>query len=138
MSNVDTDPHGRGRHPVPRARSAPILVQILGGLLLLLGVVLAAGGIWLIALGGSWYYLPAGLGLVASGWLLIRGAMAAVWVYLLTWAGTAVWAFAEVGTDWWAQVPRMVAPTVILIFVLICIPALRRRSVAGRTGAYAT
>ena len=32
----------------------------------------------------------------------------------------------EVGSDWWAQVPRMVAPTLILVLVLLCIPALRR------------
>ncbi|WEX10641.1 membrane-bound PQQ-dependent dehydrogenase, glucose/quinate/shikimate family [Chelativorans sp. AA-79] len=98
----------------------------LGALLVLLGVVLGAGGAWLIALGGSWYYLVGGIGLVVSGILLIRPSMAGVGVYLATYVFTIIWAFWEVGTDWWAQVPRLVAPTVILILVLLAIPAIGR------------
>ncbi|ACM04046.1 hypothetical protein [Cereibacter sphaeroides] len=94
---------------------------------LLLGITLLAGGIWLILLGGSWYYGIAGLGLLLVGILLFRRSFAAVWLYLAVWAGTVVWAFWEVGTDWWAQMPRLVGPTLILILVLLCIPALRRR-----------
>ncbi|ABN78629.1 quinoprotein glucose dehydrogenase [[Luteovulum] sphaeroides subsp. megalophilum] len=94
---------------------------------LLLGITLLAGGIWLILLGGSWYYGIAGLGLLLVGVLLFRRSFAAVWLYLAVWAGTVVWAFWEVGTDWWAQMPRLVGPTLILILVLLCIPALRRR-----------
>lgn len=97
----------------------------------LIGIVLGGGGIWLIALGGSWYYLFAGVGLVVSGGLLAAGSLTGVWAYLLTYLFTLLWAFWEVGTDWWAQVPRLVAPTVILILVLICIPLRRRRSENG-------
>ncbi|MDF1609402.1 membrane-bound PQQ-dependent dehydrogenase, glucose/quinate/shikimate family [Hoeflea sp. YIM 152468] len=100
----------------------------IGTLMALIGIVLGAGGIWLIALGGSWYYLIAGVGLVVSGMLLAAQTMAGLWVYLLTYIFTLVWAFWEVGTDWWAQVPRLVAPSVILVLVLICIPMLRHRS----------
>lgn len=32
----------------------------------LIGITLVIGGAWLISLGGSWYYLPAGLLLLAS------------------------------------------------------------------------
>ena len=88
--------------------------------------VIAIGGVWLIALGGSWYYGLAGLGLIGTGILLNHGRMAALWLYLVVWIGTVVWAWWEVGADWWAQVPRMVAPTVILVLLLLCIPNIRR------------
>ena len=41
-------------------------VMALGVLFGLIGVVLTIGGGWLIAVGGSWYYLLAGLGLIAG------------------------------------------------------------------------
>ncbi|WP_265516641.1 PQQ-binding-like beta-propeller repeat protein [Nitratireductor luteus] len=104
---------------------------VLGALLVIIGILLVAGGVWLITLGGSWYYLIAGVGLVIAGVLLAMASMAAVWVYVLTYLLTVIWAFWEVGTDWWAQVPRLVAPTIILILVLLCIPPLRRRSGAS-------
>ena len=110
---------------VPRHRNWA--VTILGWVCVLLGLVLLAGGVWLIVLGGSWYYALAGIGLIATGLLLTRQHMAAVWVYLVTWLGTVAWAWWEVGADWWQQVPRLVAPTLILILVLLCLPALYRR-----------
>ncbi|XDA99943.1 glucose dehydrogenase [Sulfitobacter sp. LCG007] len=102
-------------------------VKLLGWLCILLGLVILAGGAWLIVLGGSWYYGLAGLGLAGTGILLNHGKMEAVWLFLAVWVGTAAWAWWEVGDDWWAQVPRLVAPTIILILVLVCIPALSRR-----------
>jgi quinoprotein glucose dehydrogenase len=101
--------------------------------LLVFGLPIALGGVWLIVLGGSWYYLPAGLGLLLTAFLLFRCDMAAVWVYLATYVGTVIWALWEAGLDPWAQVPRLVAPTVVLVLVLTAIPALRgpaRRTVA--------
>lgn len=98
-----------------------------GALLALLGLVLGAGGVWLALLGGSWYYILAGIGLVVSGLLLVRQSLAGVSAYLVTWVGTLIWAFWEVGTDWWAQVPRLVAPTVLLVLVLLCLPVLFKR-----------
>ena len=38
----------------------------------LTGIALATGGAWLAAIGGSWYYLLAGIGLVVSGIQLAR------------------------------------------------------------------
>lgn len=103
------------------------LVILFSILLILLGLALGAGGIWLIALGGSWYYLVAGLALIASGALMLAGRLAGVWLYVTTWALTWVWAIWEVGGNGWALVPRVVAPTVLLILALLCIPVLRRR-----------
>ncbi|WP_353474019.1 glucose dehydrogenase [Salipiger sp. H15] len=101
-------------------------VKLLGWICVLFGLVLLAGGVWLILLGGSWYYALAGLGLVGTGVLLNRGSMAALWLYLIVWTGTLAWAWWESGSDWWAQVPRMLSPTVILLLMLPCLPTLRR------------
>ncbi|APE45612.1 glucose dehydrogenase (plasmid) [Sulfitobacter alexandrii] len=103
-------------------------VKILGWLCILLGAVLLAGGVWLIVLGGSWYYGLSGLGLFLTGLLLNRYRTEAVGLYLLVWIGTVGWAWWEVGNDWWAQVPRLVAPSIILVLVLLCTPALSRHA----------
>jgi len=105
-------------------RLAAILLSIV---LALFGIVLFGGGIWLIALGGSWYYGLAGAGLLATAYLVLRQRMAALQLYLVVWVLTVVWAFWEVGLNFWAQVPRLVAPTVVLVLILAILPALRPR-----------
>ena len=85
----------------------------------LIGVVLSIGGIWLAALGGSAYYFIAGIGLIASGVLLARRRLAGAWLYCAVFVGTLIWAFAEVGTDNWALVPRVIAPLALLIATLL-------------------
>ncbi|MCE6951529.1 pyrroloquinoline quinone-dependent dehydrogenase [Cereibacter sphaeroides] len=109
------------------------MVMALAVVILLFGVAIAAGGAWLVALGGSWYYLVAGLGLLLTGGLLLRTSIAAVWVYLVVYAGTVAWAFWEAGWNLWAQVPRLVAPTLVLILVLLAVPVLRRAGQRLRT-----
>jgi quinoprotein glucose dehydrogenase len=109
----------------PRARSRfskSIFVLAVGGLLALIGLVLLIGGAWLAALGGSIYYLLAGLGLVASAVLLVRGNAAGGYLYLLVFALTLVWAVWEVGLNAWALVPRVVGPAVLAILVLLVLP----------------
>lgn len=98
---------------------------IFGGVLFVLGAVLAAGGAWLIWLGGSWYYLPAGLGLALSGVLTAKRLISALWVYGCVWVLTLIWAYWEVGLDGWALVPRIVAPSILMVLMLATIPALR-------------
>ena len=104
-------------------------VVVLAVVIALFGLPIFGGGAYLVWLGGSWYYVLAGIGLLLTAWFLVRASMLAVWVYLVTWVCTLAWAFWEKGFDWWAQVPRLVAPTVILLLVLAAIPVLRR---AGR------
>lgn|SRR5690606_31674538 len=89
------------------------------------GLVLLGGGLWLIVLGGSWYYAIAGLGLCVTAWFLGQPSMLALWVYLATYVFTLGWAFWEKGDNWWAQVPRLVAPSVVLILVLLTLPVLK-------------
>ena len=97
-----------------------------GILLLLIGLALAGGGAWLVVLGGSWYYVIAGLGLMLAGGLMTTQRRSGALVYVVVWLFTLVWAFWEVGLDGWALVPRVVAPTVLLLLVLVTLPALRR------------
>ena len=100
---------------------------ILGAIFVVFGLVLGGGGAWLIALGGTWYYLIAGIGLIASGLLIMRHDRTGAWVYVATWLVTVVWAYFEVGFDGWALVPRDLGPTILLIAVLLTLPALSAR-----------
>ena len=113
-------------HDARRSGAAYWATAALGIVVLLFGVPILAGGAYLMALGGSWYYAIAGLALLATAYFLFEASMKAVWVYGATWLFTVAWALWEVGFDGWAQVPRLIAPTVILILVLCTIPVLRR------------
>lgn len=112
---------------------------LLGVMVALIGLVLAGGGIYLIILGGSWYYAIAGLVLIGAGILMVANKRSGAWLYGLIWLATVIWAVWEVtldgwqpASDWWALVPRVVAPTVILLLVAIALPGLRRNSGAVR------
>ena len=110
-----------------KSGAAAWLVRGFGILVLLLGVPLLVGGGWLIGLGGSAYYLLAGAGLVVSGWLLFRLRPMGAWIYTGVFIATFAWALWEVGLNGWALVPRLVAPTVILFGVVLCLPVLLAR-----------
>ena len=100
---------------------------VLGVGLMLLGLGLGAGGVWLLILGGSWYYLAAGIGLLISGGLIAQRNSLGAWIYVLTWLVTVVWAYFEIGFDGWGMLPRDLSPTILLLIVLATLPALRRR-----------
>lgn len=114
---------------------------LVAAMLFVFGMLLAAGGAWLMTLGGSWYYLPAGVGLVLTAWFLVRRDISALWIYLITYIGTVIWALWESGLNGWAQVPRLVAPTIVLVLVLTTVPMLRgsiRRMGTGMAAAMVT
>jgi quinoprotein glucose dehydrogenase len=100
------------------------MLMVVGAILGLIGIVLAIGGAWLALLGGSVYYLLAGIGLIASGVLIFRGRPLGAGIYALVWLLTLVWALWEVGLNGWALVPRVIAPTVLLVLVLLALPLL--------------
>lgn len=83
------------------------LPRLLGVLLLLMGLALLAGGIKLSQLGGSLYYLIAGIGFALSGVLLLALRRTALGLYGLVLLGSTLWALWEVGLDWWQLVPRL-------------------------------
>ena len=85
--------------------------RITAALFILFGLLMLGAGGWLAALGGSWYYLLAGIGLAASGVLLWRGRRLGVRLYGALWLLTVMWAFWEVGMDVWGLLPRVLVPT---------------------------
>ncbi|HWW28360.1 MAG TPA: membrane-bound PQQ-dependent dehydrogenase, glucose/quinate/shikimate family, partial [Caulobacter sp.] len=99
-------------------------VMLLGVVLALIGLTLAVGGAWLVALGGSAYYVLAGLGLLVSGVLLVRLRPFGAWSYIAVFVATVAWALWEVGLNGWALVPRVIAPTVLLVLVLAALPVV--------------
>ena len=107
--------------------SGPWPAVIVGLLVALIGLILSVGGAWLAALGGSAYYLLAGVAMLASGGLLIRGRRLGGWIYYGLVFVTLIWAFWEVGANGWALVPRVVAPIVLLIAVLFAMASLSAR-----------
>ena len=103
-----------------------VLVRLLGVVIALIGLTLTIGGGQLIMLGGSPYYLIVGLLMILSGGLLALLRMTGAWLYILIFIGTVIWALWEVGLNGWALVPRVIAPLVLLILVVLSFPALKR------------
>ncbi|SCW33790.1 quinoprotein glucose dehydrogenase [Sphingobium faniae] len=95
-------------------------------LLALVAAILAAGGAWLIALGGSPYYLLAGLAVALSAYWSWRGDVRAMWSYGLMLAATLLWTLFERGLSPWALQARMLAPLVLGLWLFW--PLLRRLS----------
>lgn len=114
-------------------RRPPWAVLLLALIIGIIGLILFLGGAYLVYVGGSPYYALAGLGLLATAWLLWRGSGMALWFYILVYAATLIWAVWEAGLDGWALVPRVVAPTVMLLFIVTAAPALLPRYASWRT-----
>lgn len=98
MSANRPDPSKHSRHWLPLFSSM---------LVLLLGLALAVGGAWLAALGGSWYYLLAGVAMLVAAVLLGRGRRAGAWWYGAVILATLAWTAWESGLDYWRWVPRL-------------------------------
>jgi len=107
----------------PRPKRS-IAAMIVGGVIALIGLVLAIGGAYLAVLGGSLYYLVTGALMLWSGVLLVRGRMTGGWLYLAIVIASILWAWWEVGSNPWAQVPRVIAPVVLAIAVILVLPTL--------------
>ena len=112
----------------------PMFLRLVAFLLAALGVAVAAAGLWLIVLGGSWYYAIAGVLLAATGFLLLRGRAEALWCGAVLVGGTLAWAVWEAGIAWWPLAAR--GDVVFLIGLLLVTPwvtrALGRARPAGR------
>jgi quinoprotein glucose dehydrogenase len=90
----------------PDARRLPIAMWITVLFAGLSGLYLAAGGVWLIAVGGSPYYVTAGIVMLVVAALVYRRSSLSLVVYALLLIATLAWALAESGPDFWALAPR--------------------------------
>ena len=124
-----------GTSSASRSGSAARIVYAL--CLILVGVALALGGARLIWLGGSPYYLAAGMAAGISGVALFHGNWRlAARIYLGLMAFTLAWSLWESGLDGWALAPRLLAPAVMGIPLLIAV--LLHGSRRGRIAAAVT
>jgi quinoprotein glucose dehydrogenase len=82
------------------------IATITGIVYALIGLALTGGGAWLAALGGSLFYVAAGLGILVTGALLAAGRRSALGVYAAVLIGTLIWAVSEIGFDWWPLAAR--------------------------------
>ncbi|MDO7911830.1 glucose/quinate/shikimate family membrane-bound PQQ-dependent dehydrogenase [Pseudomonas sp. 22-AL-CL-001] len=100
------------------------LPRLLGVLLLLMGLALVGGGLTLVQLDGSLYYLLGGAALALSGILLLARRRLGLGLYGVFLLASTVWALWEVGLDWWQLVPRL---SLWFVFgVLLLLPWTRR------------
>ncbi|WP_141056888.1 membrane-bound PQQ-dependent dehydrogenase, glucose/quinate/shikimate family [Stenotrophomonas rhizophila] len=126
------DPSSTARRP----RHA--LVTVLSLVLMLLGLVLGGLGAWLASLGGSCYYVLAGVGLLVAGVLLWGNRRAGALWFGAVFVGTLLWTWWESGGDYWRWVPRLGLIVGIGLVLSLLLPTLDRpfsrrlsRSIAG-------
>ncbi|WP_353850545.1 membrane-bound PQQ-dependent dehydrogenase, glucose/quinate/shikimate family [Janthinobacterium sp.] len=124
---------------IPSFRPGPLL-KVTGVIFILLGLALLGGGIWLASLGGSWYYLLAGIGMLVAGVLVFQGKRSAQPFMALLLFATLIWSLIEVKFDWWQLLPRLdiwfaAAVWLLLPFVSrrLAPPAAAKQPSAGKT-----
>lgn len=100
-------------------------VFALGLFFILFGLPLLIGGARLMAIGGSWYYLPAGIAFITAGVLLMLRRRLGATVYAALFVVTVLWSLFEVGLNGWALVPRIFGLSILLLLVLAALPVLR-------------
>lgn len=99
-------------------------VTITSLVLFLIGLVLGGGGVWLVSLGGSWYYVIAGLAFLVTAFLIVRRKSTSLWLYAAFVIATLCWAVWEIGFDWWQLAPR--GGVIVLIALWLLTPWARR------------
>lgn len=109
------------------------LVKALGTLFVLLGLILAGGGFWLLKLDGSSYYACIGILLVISGVLLFRQNPKGASLYWAILIVTVVWTATESGLDYWRWVPRLGLFVILGLLLALVLPNLNPR--LSRKGA---
>ncbi|SMF24456.1 MULTISPECIES: glucose/quinate/shikimate family membrane-bound PQQ-dependent dehydrogenase [unclassified Pseudomonas] len=118
------------------SRPSRLLPRLLGVLLLIMGLALLAGGVKLSLLGGSLYYLLAGIGITLTGLLLLATRRAALGLYAVVLFASTVWALWEVGLDWWQLVPRLAL--LFALGIVMLLPWFRRPLLRGQPAPLGT
>ncbi|KGT90302.1 glucose dehydrogenase [Erwinia typographi] len=90
-----------------KAPLSRILVILTAVFAVISGLYLLIGGIWLAKIGGSFYYIIAGVIELVVAWLLFRRRSSALLLYAVFLLATLIWSLWEVGSDFWALTPRL-------------------------------
>lgn len=106
---------------------------VLGLILLATGLFFVIGGGKLVSLGGSWYFVIAGIFTVLSAIQFFRRKSSAVLIFALVFIGSAIWAVLDAGIDFWPLVSRLMTLAGFLLLAMITLPALRKHE--GKTSA---
>ncbi len=77
------------------------------------------GGAYLLSLGGSPYYLFAGVIMLTTAFLLFKRHWSAYGLYAIFIVATVVWALWESGFYWWALAPRVGFPLIFGLLMLL-------------------
>lgn len=99
---------------------------LVGVILLATGLFFVIGGYKLISLGGSWYFLIAGVITLLAAIQFFRRRSSAVWLFALVFVGTLIWALFDAGFDFWPLVSRLMVPAGLMLLAAATWPALRK------------
>ncbi len=112
-----------------------VLIAITSFICVVTGIVLFEDGMELLRLGGSPYYLGAGIVFLVMTVLLLFRRRIALPTYGAFLLFSLAWAFWEVGPDWWQLAPRGGVTVILGIWLLT--PWIRRRLDGGAKSATA-
>lgn len=110
--------------PSPSVRRWPIWIAALG--VLVFGLLYLLGGGYLATLGGSWYFLLAGLGMTVAAIALFKSRLLGAWLFAAVMVLSVIWALADAGLNFWPQISRLFALGVLSLVVALAYPTLRR------------
>ena len=114
--------------------AARLWLFVLGAVIVAAGLFFAIGGGQLATLGGSLYFVLAGIALIVSGLLILLRKPAGALLFGLVFIVSGVWAVWEAGLHFWPLISRLLALGVGATVVALSYPLLRRA--AGKTPAY--
>lgn len=103
------------------------LFKVTAIIFILMGMFFLVGGLWLLILGGSWYYFILSLGLLLTAFYLWRQDGFFYLLYSVILVGTGLWSLWEVGLRWWLLVPRL---WVFFVIGLVLLLPFYRRSIS--------
>lgn len=99
----------------------------LGGFMLVFGLAFGLPGVYLMLLGGSWFFALTGLATALCGLMIHRGQPWGLWIYIAVFAASVGWALWDVrALDlwFWPLVPRLFALFVLLWLALLLGPRM--------------
>ncbi|MBT0728039.1 membrane-bound PQQ-dependent dehydrogenase, glucose/quinate/shikimate family [Rosenbergiella australiborealis] len=105
-----------------------LYLKIISIILFLFGLSMAVGGVYLAYLGGSWYYLLAGIALVVISIQLFKKNPQSFKLFILLYILTVIWTSWEAGLRFWAWVPRLGVLTVLMLLVALCVPVVNSKA----------